>query len=144
MGAYDLDDRVQILGLIPRANYIGLLMQSIALFQSSWYEGWSTIIEDAETLGEPILASDLPVHHEQLEFLQNICLPLKEAEPWANAMTGAWNSLGPGPNPKQERQGATRLKVAQREFGLSFVRAFRAALSTQNSACGSGLLDAGL
>lgn len=132
MEAYDLDARVHILGLIPRADYIALLRQSIAVLQPSWYEGWSTIIEDAKTLGKPILASDLPVHHEQLEILQGIYLPLKEAEPWANAMTSAWNNLVPGPNPEQEQQGATRLKVAQRECGLSFVRALRAAISPQN------------
>jgi glycosyltransferase involved in cell wall biosynthesis len=128
LSAHNIETQVHILGLIPRAEQIALLRQSIAVLQPSWFEGWSTIIEDAKTLGKPVLASDLPVHHEQLATLQGNFLSLDDAEHWADAMSVAWDSLDIGPILEQERMGQERLKVAQRECGLSFVQALRAAI----------------
>jgi len=128
LAEHDLEAKVHILGLMPRAEQIALLRQSVAALQPSWFEGWSTIVEDAKTLGKPVLASDLPVHREQLAALQESFLPLDDAGQWADAMGKAWDSLDAGPSPVQEGQGQARLKVAQRECGLSLVRALRAAI----------------
>lgn len=127
--SHGLGKKVHILGLIPRAEQIALLRQSIAVLQPSCFEGWSTIVEDAKTLGKPILISDLPVHREQLESLQDLFLPQDEAKPWADAMLLAWYSLTAGPNPAQEKVGAQRLILAMHDCGLSFVQALRAAVS---------------
>lgn len=132
LAANDLEARVHILGLIPRAEQIALLRQSVAVLQPSWFEGWSTIIEDAKTLGKPVLASDLPVHREQLAGLQENFLPEEEPEKWADAMGKAWSTLSAGPSAEQERLGQTRLEVDQRECGLAFVQALRVAIDTQN------------
>jgi len=130
--ANDLEAKVHILGLIPRSEQIALMRQSIAVLQPSWFEGWSTIIEDAKTLGKPVLASDLPVHREQLAGLQDHFLPEEEPEKWADAMGKAWSSLRSGPSAEQELLGQARLKVAQRECGLAFVQALRAAIACQD------------
>lgn len=127
LAEHHLEARVHILGLIPRAEQIALLRQSIAVLQPSWFEGWSTIIEDAKALGKPVLASDLPVHREQLAALQESFLPLDDAEQWVDAMKKAWETLDAGPNSEEEGLGQARLKVAQRECGMSFVQALRAA-----------------
>jgi glycosyltransferase involved in cell wall biosynthesis len=42
------------------------MRESRAVIQPSLFEGWSTVIEDAKALGVPVIASDLPVHLEQL------------------------------------------------------------------------------
>lgn len=122
-----LQNRVHILGLIPRAEQIALLRRSIAVLQPSWFEGWSTIIEDAKTLGKPVLASDLPVHHEQLDT-SHAFIGLDDAEQWAAAIGQAWSTFAAGPNAEQEAAGLDRLEVAKRECGLAFVKALRSAL----------------
>jgi len=61
----ELEKQVIILGLIPRIDQIQLMRMCLAIIQPSLFEGWSTVIEDARTLGKPILASDFPVHLEQ-------------------------------------------------------------------------------
>jgi hypothetical protein len=35
------------------------------VLQPSQFEGWSTVIEDARSVGRPVIASDFPVHLEQ-------------------------------------------------------------------------------
>jgi glycosyltransferase involved in cell wall biosynthesis len=65
-----LENQVRFLGFIPREDQLMLMKYSIAIIQPSLFEGWSTVIEDAKALNKFIIASDLPVHHEQLK--QNV------------------------------------------------------------------------
>jgi glycosyltransferase involved in cell wall biosynthesis len=54
-----------ILGIIPRVDQIQLMRRCLAVIQPSLFEGWSSVIEDARSLGKPVIASDFPVHVEQ-------------------------------------------------------------------------------
>jgi hypothetical protein len=40
---------------------------SRAIIQPSKFEGWSTVIEDAKALNKFVLASNIPVHSEQIK-----------------------------------------------------------------------------
>jgi glycosyltransferase involved in cell wall biosynthesis len=60
-----LQDDFRLLGLVPY-DHLGALMQaSVALLNPSTFEGWSTTVEEARTLGVPMILSDLKVHREQ-------------------------------------------------------------------------------
>jgi glycosyltransferase involved in cell wall biosynthesis len=61
-----LVDNVLFLGFINRIEQLVLLKNSIAVIQPSLFEGWSTVIEDAKCLSVLVIASDIPVHREQL------------------------------------------------------------------------------
>lgn len=63
---HQLQENVALLGFIPREDQTCLIKASEAMIQPSLFEGWNTGIEDAKTLQHPLLASDLPVHREQL------------------------------------------------------------------------------
>jgi glycosyltransferase involved in cell wall biosynthesis len=54
------------LGFIDRVEQLSLMKYSEAIIQPSLFEGWGTVIEDAKVLGVPVLASDIPIHQEQL------------------------------------------------------------------------------
>ncbi|MGH8107801.1 MAG: glycosyltransferase family 4 protein [Arenimonas sp.] len=123
-----LTGNVHILGLIPRADQIALLRRSIAVLQPSWFEGWSTIIEDAKTLGKPVLASDLPVHREQLGAEHAYLLGLDDSAAWADAMAQLWRKLEAGPDLVAEAEARIKLQVSQRECGLAFTSALKAAV----------------
>jgi len=124
----DLVNRVHILGLIPRADQVALLRRSLAIVQPSSFEGWSTIIEDAKTLGKPVLVSDLPVHHEQLGPSQPYYLSQDSPEEWAIAITAYWRQLSPGPSIGAEGEALIKLEQVKRECGLAFGKALRAAV----------------
>jgi glycosyltransferase involved in cell wall biosynthesis len=50
-----------------------------AIIQPSFFEGWSTVVEDAKALNQTIIASDIAVHREQLGDAGNYFDP-KSAE----------------------------------------------------------------
>jgi glycosyltransferase involved in cell wall biosynthesis len=62
---YRLTDNFRFLGLVPRQHVFALMRACTALINPSLSEGWSTCVEEAKSLGVPMLLSDLRVHREQ-------------------------------------------------------------------------------
>lgn len=60
-----LSERFRFLGLIPYAHMSVLMRSCVALINPSLFEGWSTTVEEAKSLGKRLLLSDIPVHREQ-------------------------------------------------------------------------------
>ena len=58
-------DDLRLLGLIPYDHVAALMRASLALLNPSLFEGWSTPVEEARSLGVRLLLSDLDVHREQ-------------------------------------------------------------------------------
>jgi glycosyltransferase involved in cell wall biosynthesis len=61
-----LEGQVKFLGFLPKQDQVALLRSATAIIQPSLFEGWSTVVEDAKAVSQFIIASDLPVHREQL------------------------------------------------------------------------------
>lgn len=54
-----------VLGAVPYEELCVLMAASVAVINPSRFEGWSTTVEEAKSLGKTVLLSDLPVHREQ-------------------------------------------------------------------------------
>ena len=67
LGSLGLQNDFRLLGLIPYEHLGALMQASAALLNPSAFEGWSTTVEEARSLGVPMLLSDLAVHREQAE-----------------------------------------------------------------------------
>jgi glycosyltransferase involved in cell wall biosynthesis len=63
----NLSNHIKFLGFIDRKIQLQIMHHALAVVQPSLCEGWSTVIEDAKALNQRIIASDLPVHQEQLQ-----------------------------------------------------------------------------
>lgn len=61
-----LQREVRFLGFLERREQLQLMNHAVAVIQPSFFEGWSTSIEDAMALGKRIIASSLEVNKEQL------------------------------------------------------------------------------
>ncbi|MFA1685747.1 glycosyltransferase family 4 protein [Achromobacter dolens] len=61
-----LADEFRVLGLISYHDLLGLMRAGSALLNASLFEGWSTTVEEARSLGAPMVLSDLDVHKEQV------------------------------------------------------------------------------
>jgi glycosyltransferase involved in cell wall biosynthesis len=72
---FGIEDSIQMLGVIPRADQLSLLKSSLSVIQPSLFEGWSTVVEDAKALGSSIIASGIPIHKEQLDGQGILYLP---------------------------------------------------------------------
>ena len=62
---HEIDDRYLILGMIPYPDVQALAEGALGYINPSFFEGWSTTVEEAKYRGKPILLSDLKVHREQ-------------------------------------------------------------------------------
>lgn len=61
-----VEQNMRFLGMIPYAHLGALMRASMALLNPSFFEGWSTTVEEARAMGTPMLLSDLDVHREQM------------------------------------------------------------------------------
>jgi glycosyltransferase involved in cell wall biosynthesis len=60
-----VENNFKVLGVVSLKELRSLMLNSIALLNPSFFEGWSTTVEEAKALGVPLLLSDISVHREQ-------------------------------------------------------------------------------
>lgn len=81
-----IEDRFLTVGTIPYKDLVALMAGSVAVINPSRFEGWSTTVEEAKSLGKLVLLSDLRVHREQAP--QRSCyFASDDVEGLAKAMT---------------------------------------------------------
>ena len=64
--AHGVSGQARFLGNIPFIDLLALMAHARAMLNPSLFEGWSTVVEEARSLGVPMLLSDLDVHQEQM------------------------------------------------------------------------------
>ncbi|PHR17373.1 MAG: hypothetical protein COA41_12205 [Sphingopyxis sp.] len=63
---HELQDHFRFLGLVPY-EHVSILMQGADyMINPSFFEGWSTTVEEARSFGKSMLLSDIPIHREQV------------------------------------------------------------------------------
>lgn len=62
-----LEDNIRFLGFLDRKEQLVIMKHAQAVIQPSLFEGWSTVIEDAQALGVYVIASNLDVNQEQIQ-----------------------------------------------------------------------------
>lgn len=123
-----LGSRFRFLGVVPRADQMAIMRGAIAVVQPSKFEGWGAAMAEAKSLGKPVIASDLPVHHEHGANVYR-WIATRDAESWAEAMGDALRDLGPGPDRDAEALARTQALVEARESGRALVALFREAVA---------------
>lgn len=61
----DVRDRFRLLGVVPKQDVDALLLHCRFVINPSFFEGWSSTVEEAKAIGKHLLLSDIPVHREQ-------------------------------------------------------------------------------
>ena len=77
---YNLSDVIIFLGLIPYNQVLNLILYSKSLINPSFFEGWSSTVEEAKTLGSMVILSNIGVHIEQCPANSLYFDPLNENE----------------------------------------------------------------
>jgi glycosyltransferase involved in cell wall biosynthesis len=113
---HGLHPSVRILGQVPRSELFDLMRTAAVIIQPSLFEGWSTLVEDALTLGRPLMCSDLAVHREQAPDCLGLFDP-RSADALAALLARAWPGLAPGPDAEGERVGRCREQAVALRFG---------------------------
>ncbi len=116
---HGLRDRLIILGLAPRDHTFALMRQSLAVLQPSLFEGWSTTVEEAKSLGKSVVLSDLPVHHEQDPPGAIYFDPLDPVG-LAECLIQVFAQKQPGPELALEASARTCLSARAKQMGKAF------------------------
>ena len=116
-----LERQVYCLGLLERTAQIQLLRVAAAVIQPSLFEGWSSLVEDAQALGKTIYVSDIPVHREQDPPRAHFFDPTSPEE-LAGLIVRDWNAMVPGPDPVDEAEARQTQEQRAIDYAYRFLR----------------------
>jgi glycosyltransferase involved in cell wall biosynthesis len=114
-----LQENIQILGFLPRFDQIQLLRGAAAVVQPSLFEGYSALVDEAQSLGKKIYVSDIPMHREQ-EAEEFVFFNPYDPLDLADKLDSGWPVLNPGPDLDAERAALKNYKLRLRAFGSRF------------------------
>ena len=118
---YDLGAMYIILGMVPYADVQSLAEAAWAYINPSFFEGWSTTVEEAKYRGKAILLSDLPVHREQAPK-KGVYFNPEDPDELAGKMWNMWNR-----EPIEEEE-VTTLKAIHQKAMKAFAETYDAIL----------------
>ncbi len=101
IASHGLSGQIVPLGLVPKPDLTELMRLATVIIQPSRYEGWSTVVQDAITLGRPVICSDIPVHHVQAPNALGF-FGCDDPERLSELLNSLWGNLTPGPDIKAE------------------------------------------
>lgn len=117
---WGLRDQVAFLGLVPHDRVYMLIRQSVCVLNPSLFEGWSTTVEEAKSVGKRVLLSDLSVHREQNPPAAFYFDP-NNPEQLADVLAECWVNVSSGPDFELEEQARQALPGRMKQFAATFV-----------------------
>lgn len=117
-----LSESFRFLGNVPRADVAVLMRASVAMLNPSLFEGWSTTVEEAKSLGVRMVLSDLAVHREQVGASADFFDPFNPAA-IAACLERVWLDAHERPTVGEQQAAAQRAQLRVREFAEQFASA---------------------
>jgi glycosyltransferase involved in cell wall biosynthesis len=118
---FNLEKQFIHLGLVPQEHVYYLMRQSLALLQPSLFEGWSTSVEEAKSLGKTVILSDIAVHREQ-KPPEGLYFDPHQPEQLAQILVEVYLKKSPGPDLFLETIARRDLLPRMQNFGRSFMQ----------------------
>lgn len=117
----NLNDNVKFLGVIDINEVYYLMRNCISIINPSLFEGWSSTVEEAKSLGKNIILSDLDVHKEQ-NPPQAKYFARKDYEELSCIMAEDWQKLNSEPNYELETQARALMDSRMISFGKNYLK----------------------
>jgi glycosyltransferase involved in cell wall biosynthesis len=114
-----LEGAYRTLGLVTYEDLAGLLRHAIAVVNPSLFEGWSTTVEEAKSLGKTVLLSDIPVHREQAPE-RAVYFDPRDPGLLADALWSVWTSWSRDEDAAAAERAAAALPVRRRAFAEAY------------------------
>lgn len=122
--AHGLSDHVKILGLIDYGDVLSLMKNSVAVLNPSRFEGWSSSVEEAKSMGKLVLLSRIGVHVEQNPANARYFEPDDAAE-LAELLARAWAAPVDSSQDEAERNAREALRARTVAFGTAYLDLLR-------------------
>lgn len=120
-----LVNNFRVLGVIPYSDVVALMRASAAVLNPSYFEGWSTTVEEAKALGVPLILSSLGVHREQMGEAAMFFSP-SSPEELAGAIRNFYSHLPEATWQHREEKALQAMPERLRVFAQNFERAIEA------------------
>ncbi|MES2883672.1 MAG: glycosyltransferase family 1 protein [Pseudomonadota bacterium] len=116
-----LDEQFQFLGMVPRSDIPLLMQAAVAVINPSLFEGWSTVVEEAKSLGVALVLSDLAVHREQAPARARFFDP-HDATTLVDALAAEWQNEQGSPGDAALRYQSAKItnEMARAVFARRF------------------------
>ena len=105
------------------------MRQSVAVLQPSLFEGWSTTVEEAKSIGKTILLSDIPVHREQAPPRRAVLRPDRCRSAGEHASRRRTTRAPRDPTTLLEAQAREALPERTRAYADTFIDIVRDAMA---------------
>jgi glycosyltransferase involved in cell wall biosynthesis len=119
VAARGLEQRFVHLGLVPFADLMGLMKHALAVINPSRFEGWSTTVEEAKSLGKRLLLSDIDVHREQAPARGDY-FEVEDAPALARLLVRSFRQVDPGAEARAEGEAAGLLAERTAAFAATY------------------------
>jgi glycosyltransferase involved in cell wall biosynthesis len=116
---YGIGERFRHLGLVSFAELISLMHHAVAVVNPSRFEGWSTTVEEAKSLGKRVLVSDIAVHREQ-DPPRSLFFGVDDPHGLAAALTEVWRTHDAAADAAAATAAAAALPGRTREFAMRY------------------------
>ncbi|HEY1551648.1 MAG TPA: glycosyltransferase family 1 protein [Kofleriaceae bacterium] len=113
-----VSDRFRVLGKVPFDHVVGLMRASVAVINPSLFEGWSTTVEEARTMGKRLVLSAIDVHREQAPPRSRYFAP-RDPIALATELAAVWAEPGDG-DPAAEAVAASDLPARTSAFAAAY------------------------
>jgi glycosyltransferase involved in cell wall biosynthesis len=115
----ELEHHFRMLGVVPYEDLLGLMRGCIAVLNPSLYEGWSTTVEEAKSLGKQVVLSSIPVHVEQ-DPERGLYFDAMSAMELADRLTIAAEGFSTDAEQRFMERAKAALAGRVRSFGLAY------------------------
>ena len=96
------------------------MRHSLALINPSYFEGWSTSVEEAKSLGKRVILSDIPVHREQNPLMGIYFPPDCPEALWSALKIVMGQASSADTDERSMREAALVLPERMRQYGRAY------------------------
>jgi glycosyltransferase involved in cell wall biosynthesis len=118
-GALGVQDSFRSLGVVPYADLLGLMQHAVAVLNPSLFEGWSTTVEEAKSMGKLVILSRIPVHLEQSPA-RSLFFDPDSPEELADAMSRAAGAHSEAEEARCLAKAGAELAARVRSYALAY------------------------
>ena len=115
----ELEDNIRLLGLIEYDDVQFFMRDAISIINPSLFEGWSSTVEEAKSIGKNVILSDIPIHREQNPKSSIFFNPFNPSE-LASILWKKWQNCNSGPDIKLEREARKNLVSRTQDYAKKY------------------------
>lgn len=115
----NLEKNIKFLGLIDYDDVLTLMRHCISIVNPSLFEGWSSTVEEAKSIGKNMILSNLSVHQEQ-NPPNSVYFDPHNEKALAEKLWKKWQESEGGPDFKLEEEARKNIEQRTEDFGKAY------------------------